>query len=83
MSDPWSARWSGVFSKLACVCWINIVVTAGKNALLEDQGPPPSNLPFEPLTSPPDCLPCERLFSQLKEEDGGGLVQRVEMTERG
>lgn len=81
MADSPRARWSGFLSTLACACWFG-AVTAAKDARLEDRGPPPPNLPFEPLTSPPECLPCEDLFSQLEEVDGG-LVQRVEMTERG
>lgn len=81
MGDSPCTPWRGVFFKLAGACWLN-TAAAAKNALLEDTGPPPPNLLFEPLTSPPECLPCEDLFSQLQEVDGG-LVQRVEMTQRG
>eukprot|EP00903_Cladosiphon_okamuranus_P005538 g5515.t1 len=81
MNQSPSARWGAVLLTLTCACWFGTAAGA-KNPRLEDKGPPPPTLPFEPLTPPVECLPCEDLFSQLEEVDGG-LVQRVEMTERG
>lgn len=81
MSHLPSTRWSAILLTLACACLFG-TVDGAKNPRLEDKGPPPPNLPFEPLTTPAECVPCEHLFSQLEEVDGG-LVQRVEMTERG
>ncbi|CAM9729509.1 unnamed protein product [Scytosiphon promiscuus] len=75
---------SSFLLRLLCGTWIATTATSSKNALLEDKGPPPPNLPFEPLTSPPQCLACTDIFSLLEDgQDGRGLTQRVEMVERG
>lgn len=69
---------------LLCGIWVATTVTSSKDPLLEDKGLPPRNLPSEPLTSPPQCLACADIFSLLEEgDDGRGLIQRVEMAERG
>lgn len=75
-------RWSGLLFALAW-SWYTKTADAGRDPRLYDRGPPPRNLPFEPLTSPAECLPCKDIFSRLEETDDGGFVQRVEMAERG
>lgn len=75
--------WSGLLVFSLAATWFSETAAAAKDPRIEDKGPPPPNLPFEPLASPAECLPCKSIFSQLEEADDGGLVQHVEMVERG
>lgn len=78
---------NGVRALLAFIGIIVTVVAGAKNPRLEDKGPPPPTLDFKPLTSPPDCVPCESLFRRLEvdpsQPPGLDMVQHVEVVQRG